>query len=89
MGGNRPRRIVSLQHLLEGKELQRANFIVIDPRLTRTRTRHGLRARSTGHHIPTIYGCSGTSSERLEDKEFIAQRVYGRTTSARGREVAA
>ena len=27
---------VSLQHLLEGKELNRANFIVADPRLTRT-----------------------------------------------------
>src|SRR6187401_167357 len=27
---------VSLQHLLEGKELNRANFIVCDPRMTRT-----------------------------------------------------
>src|SRR5438046_1870360 len=27
---------VSLQHILEGKELNRANFIVADPRLTRT-----------------------------------------------------
>ena len=27
---------VSLQHLLEGKEINRANFIVADPRLTRT-----------------------------------------------------
>src|SRR3546814_21135179 len=26
---------VSLQHLLEGKELNKANFIVIDPRFTR------------------------------------------------------
>jgi hypothetical protein len=27
---------VSLQHILEGKELNRANMIVIDPRMTRT-----------------------------------------------------
>ena len=27
---------VSLQHMLEGKELNKANFIVIDPRMTRT-----------------------------------------------------
>ena len=37
MGGNPAEaHPVSLQHLLEGKELQKANFIVIDPRLTRT-----------------------------------------------------
>jgi Anaerobic dehydrogenases, typically selenocysteine-containing len=38
MGGNPAEaHPVSLQHLLEGKELQKANFIVIDPRLTRPR----------------------------------------------------
>src|SRR5207237_946935 len=37
MGGNPAEaHPVSLQHLLEGKELNRANFIVIDPRMTRT-----------------------------------------------------
>ena len=37
MGGNPAEaHPVSLQHLLEGKELNKANFIVIDPRMTRT-----------------------------------------------------
>ena len=37
MGGNPAEaHPVSLQHLLEGQELNRANVIVIDPRLTRT-----------------------------------------------------
>src|SRR5580704_17692244 len=37
MGGNPAEaHPVSLQHILEGKELNRANMIVIDPRMTRT-----------------------------------------------------
>src|SRR5215471_14424038 len=37
MGGNPAEaHPVSLQHILEGKELNRANMIVIDPRFTRT-----------------------------------------------------
>src|SRR5262245_12780360 len=37
MGGNPAEaHPVSLQHLIEGKELNRANFIVIDPRMSRT-----------------------------------------------------
>src|SRR5262252_2757847 len=37
MGGNPAEaHPVSLQHLLAGKEINRANFVVIDPRLTRT-----------------------------------------------------
>src|SRR5258706_14649091 len=37
MGGNPAEaHPVSLQHILEGKELNRANFIVVDPRMTRT-----------------------------------------------------
>src|SRR3546814_13048209 len=37
MGGNPAEaHPVSLQHLLEGKELNKANFIVIDPRFTST-----------------------------------------------------
>jgi formate dehydrogenase major subunit len=58
MGGNPAEaHPVSLQHLLEGKELNRANFVVIDPRLTRTAAHatEYVRVRG-GTHIATIYG---------------------------------
>src|SRR5438034_1184445 len=80
MGGNPAEaHPVSLQHLLEGKELQRANFIVIDPRLTRTAAHatEYVRVRP-GTHIPTIYGMLWHIFQNgWEDKEFIKQRVYG------------
>jgi formate dehydrogenase major subunit len=46
---------VSLQHVLEGKEMQRANMIVIDPRMTRTAAHatEYVRIRS-GTDIPVI-----------------------------------
>ncbi len=80
MGGNPAEaHPVSLQHLIEGKELNRANFIVIDPRLyAYRRARHGIRPRAPGHHIPTIYGMLWHIFKNgWEDKEFIKQRVYG------------
>jgi formate dehydrogenase major subunit len=48
---------VSLQHLLEGKEVNRANFIVADPRLTRTAAHatEYVRLRS-GTDIPVLWG---------------------------------
>ena len=58
MGGNPAEaHPVSLQHILEGKELNRANMIVIDPRMTRTAAHatEYVRVRP-GTHIPTIYG---------------------------------
>src|SRR4029077_13743923 len=58
MGGNPAEaHPVSLQHLLEGKELNRANWITVDPRLTRTAAHatEFVRVRP-GTHIPTIYG---------------------------------
>jgi formate dehydrogenase major subunit len=80
MGGNPAEaHPVSLQHLLAGKELNRANFIVIDPRLTRTAAHatEYVRVRG-GTHIPTIYGMLWHIFQNgWEDKEFIAQRVYG------------
>ncbi len=80
MGGNPAEaHPVSLQHLLEGKELNRANFIVIDPRLTRTAAHatEYVRVRG-GTHIATIYGILWHIFENgWEDKEFIRQRVYG------------
>ena len=70
---------VAMQHLLAGKELNRANFIVIDPRFTRTAAHatEYVRIRS-GTDIPVIWGMLWHIFENgWEDKEFIAQRVYG------------
>jgi len=70
---------VSLQHLLEGKELNRANFIVIDPRMTRTAAHATEYVRQRpGTNIATIWGILWHVFENgWEDKEFINQRVYG------------
>jgi formate dehydrogenase major subunit len=70
---------VSLQHLLEGKEINRANFIVIDPRLTRTAAHATDYVRMRpGTDIPVIYGLLWHIFKNgWEDKQFIAQRVYG------------
>jgi formate dehydrogenase major subunit len=80
MGGNPAEaHPVSLQHVLSGKELNRANMIVIDPRLTRTAAHatEYVRLRS-GTDIPVIYGMLWHIFQNgWEDKEFIEQRVYG------------
>ena len=80
MGGNPAEaHPVSLQHVLEGKELNRSNVIVIDPRLTRTAAHatEYVRLRS-GTDIPVIYGLLWHVFQNgWEDKEFIRQRVYG------------
>ncbi|WP_038954430.1 formate dehydrogenase subunit alpha [Bradyrhizobium japonicum] len=80
MGGNPAEaHPVSLQHILEGKELNRANMIVVDPRMTRTAAHatEYVRVRP-GTHIATIYGMLWHIFENgWEDKEFLAQRVYG------------
>ena len=80
MGGNPAEaHPVSLQHVLEGKELHRANMIVIDPRLTRTAAHatEYVRIRS-GTDIPVIWGMLWHIFKNgWEDKEFIEQRVYG------------
>src|SRR3954453_20758552 len=80
MGGNPAEaHPVSLQHVLAGKELNRANMIVIDPRMTRTAAHatEYVRIRS-GTDIPVIYGMLWHIFKNgWEDKEFIRQRVYG------------
>ena len=80
MGGNPAEaHPVSLQHILEGQELNRANMIVIDPRMTRTAAHatEYVRVRP-GTHIPTIYGMLWHIFKNgWEDKEFIRERVYG------------
>lgn len=79
MGGNPAEaHPVSLQHVLSGKELNRANMIVIDPRFTRTAAHatEYVRIRS-GTDIPVIWGLLWHIFQNgWEDKEFIRQRVY-------------
>ena len=80
MGGNPAEaHPVSLQHLLEGKELNKANFIVIDPRLTRTAAHATEYVRiRPGTDIPVLWGMLWhVFKNGWEDKEFIKQRVYG------------
>jgi formate dehydrogenase major subunit len=70
---------VSLQHILTGKETNRANVIVIDPRFTRTAAHATdfVRMRS-GTDIAVVWGIMWHIFENgWEDKEFIASRVYG------------
>jgi formate dehydrogenase major subunit len=80
MGGNPAEaHPIAVQHLLAGKEINRANMIVIDPRFTRTAAHatEYVRLRS-GTDIPLIWGMLWHIFENgWEDKEFIRQRVYG------------
>jgi len=70
---------VSLQHLLEGAELNKANVVVVDPRMTRTAAHATEYVRlRPGTDIPVLYGMMWHILQNgWEDKEFIAQRVYG------------
>jgi formate dehydrogenase major subunit len=80
MGGNPAEaHPVSLQHLLEAKELNRANYVVIDPRMTRTAAHATEYVRMRpGTDIPVIWGLLWHVFQNgWEDKEFIRQRVYG------------
>jgi formate dehydrogenase major subunit len=80
MGGNPAEaHPVSLQHLIEGAELQKANVVVIDPRLTRTAAHATEYVRiRPGTDIPVLYGMMWHIIKNgWEDKEFIRQRVYG------------
>jgi formate dehydrogenase major subunit len=70
---------VSMQHILTGKEQQRANVIVFDPRLTRTAAHATdyVRFRS-GTDIAVIWGLMWHIFQNgWEDKAFIAARVHG------------
>ena len=80
MGGNPAEaHPVSLQHVLSGKEVNRANMIVIDPRMTRTAAHATEYVRiRPGTDIPVLWGMLWHIFENgWEDKEFIKQRVYG------------
>jgi formate dehydrogenase major subunit len=70
---------VSMQHILTGKETNRANVIVFDPRFTRTAAHatEYVRFRS-GTDIAVIWGMMHhIFANGWEDKEFIRQRVDG------------
>ncbi|CAH0165883.1 formate dehydrogenase subunit alpha [Roseomonas sp. CECT 9278] len=80
MGGNPAEaHPVSLQHVLSGKEINRANLIVIDPRFTRTAAHASEYVRiRPGTDIPIIWGMLWhIFQNNWEDKDFIRQRVYG------------
>ena len=70
---------VSLQHILEGKETNRANVIVFDPRFTRTAAHATEYVRfRPGTDIAVIWGLMWHIFENgWEDDEFISQRVHG------------
>ncbi|WP_458791365.1 formate dehydrogenase subunit alpha [Yoonia sp. MH D7] len=70
---------VSLQHILTGKETNRANVIVIDPRFTRTAAHATdyIRMRP-GTDIAIIWGILWHVFENnWQDQEYIDQRVWG------------
>ena len=80
MGGNPAEaHPISMQHILAGKEINRANLVVIDPRLTRTAAHATLYLRiRPGTDIPVLMGMMWHIVKNgWEDKEFIRQRVYG------------
>ncbi len=80
MGGNPAQaHPVSLQHVLIGRELNRANLVVIDPRFTRTAAHASEYVRlRPGTDIPVLWGMLWHVFQNgWEDKEFIRQRVYG------------
>jgi formate dehydrogenase major subunit len=70
---------ISLQHVLSGKELNRANMIVVDPRFTRTAAHATEYVRlRPGSDIPFVWGMLWHIFENgWEDKEFIRSRVHG------------
>ncbi len=80
MGGNPAEaHPIAVQHLLAGKEINRANLIVIDPRFTRTAAHatEYVRVRP-GTDIAVLWGMLWHIFQNgWEDKEFIRTRVHG------------
>ncbi|MBL6081954.1 formate dehydrogenase subunit alpha [Belnapia sp. T18] len=80
MGGNPAEsHPIAVQHILAGRELNRSNFFVVDPRFTRTAAHATDYVRiRPGTDIPVIWGMLWHIFENgWEDLEFIHQRVYG------------
>jgi formate dehydrogenase major subunit len=80
MGGNPAEaHPISMQHILAGRDANRANLFVIEPRFTRTAAHatEFVRIRP-GTDIPVIWGLLWhIFANGWEDKEFIRQRAYG------------
>ncbi len=70
---------VSLQHILRGKEINRAPMIVVDPRFTRTAAHATEYVRiRPGTDIPFMWGLLWhVFKNGWEDKEYIRQRIFG------------
>jgi formate dehydrogenase major subunit len=70
---------VSLQHILRGKEINRAPVIVVDPRFTRTAAHSTEYVRiRPGTDIPFIWGLLWhVFKNGWEDKEYIRKKVFG------------
>lgn len=70
---------VAMQHMLRAKEQNRAPWIVIDPRFTRTAAHATQYVRiRPGTDIPVVWGILWHIFENgWEDREYIASRVYG------------
>lgn len=80
MGGNPAEaHPISMQHILIGKERNRARMIVVDPRFTRTAAHATDYVRlRPGTDIPVVYGILWHIFENgWEDQEYINARVYG------------
>ncbi len=80
MGGNPAEaHPIAVQHVLAGKEINRANLIVIDPRFTRTAAHATEYVRiRPGTDIPVLWGMLWHIFENgWEDKDFIRRRVHG------------
>jgi formate dehydrogenase major subunit len=80
MGGNPAEaHPISMQHILRGKEINRAHMIVVDPRFTRTAAHATEYVRlRPGTDIPVIWGVLWHIFQNgWEDKEYIRTRVYG------------
>jgi formate dehydrogenase major subunit len=80
MGGNPAEaHPISMQHILAGKEINRANLVVIEPRFTRTAAHATMYVRMRpGTDIPVLMGMMWHIVKNgWEDKEFIRKRVYG------------
>ena len=91
MGGNPAEaHPIAMQHLLRGQGAEPVHFFVVDPRFTRTAAHATDYVRiRPGTDIPVIWGMLWHIFQNgWEDKEYIAQRVYGMDEiRARGDEV--
>lgn len=70
---------ISMQHILHAKEVNKATFMVVDPRFTKTAAFANIYVRHrTGTDVAFIYGLINIILENgWEDKKFLNERTYG------------